>query len=141
MKYMMFFLGMIITGGASAQSKDEIAVAKAVEELRIAMVDADQQKLQSLTSEKLSYGHSGGAIDNKTVFVQKLTSGASDFQTLEFSAQTISVNGNVAIVRHELNGKTNDGGKPGEVHLKVLLVWQKEKSKWILIARQAVKLQ
>ncbi|MEK7226911.1 MAG: nuclear transport factor 2 family protein, partial [Bacteroidota bacterium] len=34
---------------------------------------------------------------------------------------------------------TNDGGKPGEVHLLVMLVWQKQGGKWILLARQAVK--
>ncbi|MEQ1678647.1 MAG: hypothetical protein ABL876_18265 [Chitinophagaceae bacterium] len=44
------------------------------------------------------------------------------------------------MVRHILNAKTNDGGKPGEVHLRVLLVWQKTGGKWVLLARQAVKM-
>ena len=39
-----------------------------------------------------------------------------------------------------LNAKTNDGGKPAEVHLKVLLIWQKGKSGWKLLARQAIKI-
>jgi len=141
MKYIMFFFALLITELAVAQSKDETAVSKSVEELRVAMLKGDQQKLQSLTSSKLSYGHSGGAIDDKTVFVQKLTNGSSEFVTLEFPAQTISINGDVAIVRHEMHGKTNDGGKPGEIHLKVLQVWQKEKRNWVLVARQAIKMQ
>jgi ketosteroid isomerase-like protein len=124
-----------------AQSKQETAVANAVEQLRKAMVDADSVMLDKLTSPQLSYGHSGGAIDDKTVFVQKIVSGKSDFVTMEFPGQTISVSKNTAIVRHKLNAVTNDGGKPGEVHLAVLLVWQKLHGQWKLLARQAVKVQ
>lgn len=124
-----------------AQSKQETAVANTVEQLRKAMVDADSLMLDKLTSPQLSYGHSGGAIDDKTAFVQKIVSGKSDFVTLEFSGQTISVSKNTAIVRHKLNAVTNDSGKPGEVHLAVLLVWQKLDGQWKLLARQAVKVQ
>ncbi len=61
--------------------------------------------------------------------------------TLEFADQTISIDRDVAIVRHKLNATTNDSGKPGEVHLAVLLVWQKQQGAWKLLARQAVKNQ
>jgi ketosteroid isomerase-like protein len=105
------------------------------------MVDADSVMLDKLTSPQLSYGHSGGAIDDKTVFVQKIVSGKSDFVTMEFPGQTISISKNIAIVRHKLNAVTNDSGKPGEVHLNVLLVWQKLHGQWKLLARQAVKVQ
>ena len=37
------------------------------------------------------------------------------------------------------NATTNDGGKPGTVKLKVLLIFQKENGAWKLLARQAVK--
>jgi hypothetical protein len=124
-----------------AQTKQETAVANAVEQLRKAMVDADSVMLDKLTSPQLSYGHSGGAIDDKTVFVQKIVSGKSDFVTMEFPGQTISISKNTAIVRHKLNAVTNDSGKPGEVHLAVLLVWQKLHGQWKLLARQAVKVQ
>jgi Domain of unknown function (DUF4440) len=123
-----------------AQTKQEKAVANAVEQLRKAMVDADSAMLDQLTSPQLSYGHSGGALDDKTVFVQKIVSGKSDFVTMEFPGQTISISKNTAIVRHKLNAVTNDGGKPGEVHLAVLLIWQKLHGQWKLLARQAIKL-
>lgn len=122
-----------------AQTKQEKAVANAVEQLRKAMVDADSVMLDKIISPQLSYGHSGGAIDDKNVFVQKIVSGKSDFVTMEFAGQTITVSKNTAIVRHKLNAITNDNGKPGEVHLAVLLVWQKLHGHWKLLARQAVK--
>jgi ketosteroid isomerase-like protein len=124
----------------NAQSKQEKAVVNAVEQLRKAMVDADSVMLDKLISGQLSYGHSSGHIDDKTSFIQKISSGKSDFVTLEFVEQSISFSKNTAIVRHKLNAVTNDNGKPGEVHLSVLLVWQKLHGQWKLLARQAVKL-
>lgn len=130
------FLGVILF----AQSKKENQVVEANEQLRKAMVDADKAQLEKLVSEKLSYGHSGGHIDDKKEFVEKITSGKSDFVTIDLTEQTVSVSCKTAIVRHILTAKTNDGGKPGEVHLRVMLVWQKMAGKWKLLARQAVKI-
>ena len=124
-----------------AQTKQETAGANAVEQLRNAMVNADSAMLDQLTMDELSYGHSGGHVDDKKEFVQKLASGKSDFVSINFSEQTITVSGKTAVVRHKLNAFTNDNGKPGEVHLLVLLVWQKIDGKWKLLARQAVKNQ
>jgi hypothetical protein len=39
-----------------------------------------------------------------------------------------------------MTGDTNDNNKPGTVNLGVLLVWQKQKGQWKLLARQAFKL-
>ncbi|MGB3007693.1 MAG: nuclear transport factor 2 family protein [Chitinophagaceae bacterium] len=130
------FLGVILF----AQSKKENQVVEANEQLRKAMVDADKAQLEKLVSEKLSYGHSGGHIDDKKEFVEKITSGKSDFVAIDLTEQTVSVSSKTAIVRHILTAKTNDGGKPGEVHLRVMLVWQKMAGKWKLLARQAVKI-
>lgn len=122
-----------------AQTRQEKNVTVAVEQLRKAMIDGDSMALEKIVSGKLSYGHSGGHIDDKKEFVSKLASGQSDFVTIELKDQTISISGKVAIVRHTLNAITNDNGKPGEVHLFVLLIWQKQKGSWKLLARQAVK--
>jgi ketosteroid isomerase-like protein len=122
------------------QTKDEKDIADVVEQLRTAMVNGDKAVLEKLTADKLSYGHSGGHIDDKKEFVEKLTTGASDFVTIDLSEQTIGISDKVAIVRHTFNAKTNDGGKPGEAHLKVLLIWQKQKGGWKLLARQAIKI-
>lgn len=136
----LILLLLACTYGMYAQKK-ETAVAAAVEQLRKAMIDADSATLDKLTAAELSYGHSSGHLDDKSLFIQKIVTGKSDFVTLEFADQTISVNKDVAIVRHKLNASTNDNGKPGEVHLAVLLVWQKQHGSWKLLARQAVKNQ
>jgi ketosteroid isomerase-like protein len=129
---------LVFASIAKSQTSDK-AIADAVEQLRNAMVNADKASLEKLASEKLSYGHSGGAVDDKKTFVDKIVSGTSDFVSIDLTEQTISISDKVAIVRHRFDAKTNDGGKPGEAHIKVLLIWQKEKSGWKLLARQAVK--
>ncbi|AEI48699.1 nuclear transport factor 2 family protein [Runella slithyformis] len=123
-----------------AQSKDEAAVASAVEALKKAMIDADKAALESLTDEALSYGHSNGKIEDKAEFVRAIVSGESDFVTINLTEQTIKIVGNAAIVRHKLAGTTNNSGKPGTANLALLMVWQKQKGSWKLLARQAVKI-
>lgn len=124
-----------------SQTKNERDVAATVEALRKAMTEADSVMLDQLTAAKLSYGHSGGAIENKKEFIEKIVSGKSDFVSIELSNQTITLSGKTAIVRHTLDAITNNDGKPGEVHLLILLVWQQQHGSWKLLARQAVKKQ
>ena len=131
---------IVLSATLSAQSKEEEAVSKVSEELRLAMISADKAKLENLVTDQLSYGHSGGHIDDKKEFVEKIVSGKSDFVTIDITGQTILVSGKTAIVRHILKAQTNDSGKPGEVQLRVMLVWQKLKGGWKLLARQAVKI-
>lgn len=139
----IFLTALFIIAGCCfviAQDKKEKKMADAVEQLRKAMIDADKAALEELVMDKLSYGHSSGHIDDKKEFVEKLVSGRSDFVSIDLSEQTVSISGKIAIVRHILKAKTNDGGKPGEVQLRVMLVWQKQGGKWKLLARQAVKM-
>jgi ketosteroid isomerase-like protein len=122
------------------ETPDTRAVAQAVENLRKAMVTGDAAALDKIADEHLSYGHSGGKVEDKAAFIAQLTSGRSDFTDISLSEQSISVVGNTAVVRHNLSANTNDLGKgPGEVHLAVMLVWVKQKGTWKLLARQAVK--
>lgn len=123
-----------------AQSKDETAVASAVEALKKAMIDADKTALESIAADALSYGHSNGKVEDKAEFVRAIVSGESDFVTINLTEQTIKIAGNAAIVRHKLSATTNNSGKPGTANLALLMVWQKQKGGWKLLARQAVKI-
>lgn len=123
-----------------AQSKDEKEVAARVETLRKAMQDADKSALENIAAEELSYGHSTGKIEDKAAFVDAIVSGRNDFINIEATDLTVRVVGNTAIARHKLSGDVANDGKPGTINLGLLLVWQKQKNEWKLIARQAFKL-
>lgn len=144
MKLKLFLLAAILILCNSlvfSQSKEEAIVAARMEALKKAMVEADSNMLDKLTAASLSYGHSSGVVEDKKEFIEKIISGKSDFVSINLSNQTITVSGKTALVRHKLDAVTNNDGKPGEVHLLILLVWQKQGREWKLLARQAVKQQ
>jgi ketosteroid isomerase-like protein len=141
MKKISLFLLLSITQlMVKAQTKAEKDVLAAVEQMRLAMISGDRAALESIAATDLSYGHSSGKLEDKAAFVESIASGRSDFVSIELKNQTIQVTDKTALVRHELHAKTNDGGKPGEVHLGILLVWQKQSGQWKLLGRQAYKL-
>lgn len=124
-----------------AQKKEEQAVAGAVKQLNQAMIDGNNITLDELTSEQLSYGHSSGLIENKNTYITAIVDGTFGFTSIDLTDQTIAIADNVAIVRHKFSAATDDKGKqPGSVRLTVLQIWQKQKGKWLLLARQATKL-
>lgn len=139
----LFLINLLISISflATAQSNnEEQKILVAVEQLRQAMIDGDELNLNKLTAAGLSYGHSGGKIEDKASFVSSIASGKSDFVSIELKNQTVKILNKTAIVRHQLHAFTNDGGKSGEVNLGILLIWHKEKKQWNLVARQAYKL-
>jgi len=130
---------MLSMSAHAASNPDEQAVAAAVEELRVAMTaPINRAALEKLVDDKLSYGHSGGHVQDKQEFIKQLASGKSTFVNIALTEQSITVEDDVAIVRHILAAATNDSGKPGNVALKILLVWKKHDGHWRLLARQAV---
>jgi ketosteroid isomerase-like protein len=141
MKFSYLILLCCFCTTLQAQKKAKIQVEEAVKNLSTAMINADSALLDYLSAEALSYGHSGGAVEGKKAFIEKIISGKSDFVSINITEQQITISKKTALVRHKLDAVTNDKGKqPGEVHLKILLVWQKQKGKWKLLARQAVKI-
>ncbi|MBF4486995.1 nuclear transport factor 2 family protein [Flavobacterium sp. CSZ] len=139
----VLILMVLVSFSAFAQksnTKDETSIVNQVEILRKAMIDADGAKLKALTSDKLTYVHSNGNFQNQVEFIDGIASGKSDFVTIEFQNQTISIQNDVAIVRHVLSAHTKDDGIDRDIKIGIMLVWQKQKNNWILIARQAYKL-
>ena len=140
MKYFNLILLFLITFASIGQTKEETKVLESVENLRKLMLNPDEAGLLNLAHENLTYGHSGGKLENKAQFADAFVSGSSDFTTLEFSDISVKITGKTAIVRHFLSADSQDKGKPAaHVNLKVMLVFVKEKSGWKLLARQAIK--
>lgn len=140
-KKLIVVMSFLVAIAAFGQKKNDIqSVSDAAEKLRSAMISGEKSALESLIVPELTYGHSGGHIDDAAEFVEKLVSKKSDFVTIDISNQNIQIVGNTAIVRHHFYATTADQGKaPGDVTLDILLVWTKVKKDWKLLARQAVK--
>jgi len=104
------------------------------------MIKPDAETLDALYSEELSYGHSGGLIENKKEIIHGLTQGSFHFDTIDIKDETVQILGDIGIVRHVLTTNYSDNGKTGTLKFGILLVWRLENGKWKLLARQAAKL-
>lgn len=136
----LLFLFCVPAPGVIAQSNGEAKVAAAASALNKAMIDADKNVLESLTAEELSYGHSGGKIENKSAFIEALVSGTVDFSAIDVTDQTIRLAGKNAIVRNIFRASLTNEGKPVELTIGSMMVWSKIKGRWKLLARQGYKL-
>ena len=125
---------------AADPAAEEAAVAAAVDSLNKGILDPEQALLENIASEYLSYGHSGGKIQNKAEFVDDLLNGPFDFETVETADQVISLAGDNAIVRHTFISKASNAGEPVDIKIGNLLVWKKKDGQWKLLARQAFRL-
>lgn len=139
-----FFMLLLVTGSLLAKAQSAATAAAGVNEvnavvdrLRTAMLTGNKEELESVLADDLTYGHSGGKIENKADFVDAITTRKSDFKTITFSKQTVTVQEDIAIVRHLLTADTNDGGKPAHINLGIVLVLRKTGQDWKLIARRA----
>jgi hypothetical protein len=133
-------LGFSAQSFSATKSEKNVKQLEArVEQLRKAMVDGDATQLKEISATELNYGHSGGHVENQAEFIEKIVSGKSDFVTIELKDQQIQIVKDIAIVRHNLVGTTSNLGKPGVVDIGVMLIWQKQRGEWKLLARQAFK--
>lgn len=134
----LMMLGAITLTAQKAVKKSK-EVEGVIKQFTQALIDGNGSVLKQLTYPDLKYAHSTGLIQNRQEFIDGITSGRSDFVSIDLSEQTIDVVGKTATVRHILFAKTNDNHVPGTVRLSILLVWVKNHGHWKLLARQAVK--
>ncbi|QMU27479.1 nuclear transport factor 2 family protein [Adhaeribacter radiodurans] len=137
--YVLCLLWVGLSWSSWAQTADEKQVAAAVEIFKNALTTADKKLLESITADELSYGHSSGKVEDKAAFVNGVLNDPIKFNIIDLQDQTIRVAGNTALVRHAFNAKITNNGTPGEIKIRNLLVWQKQKGQWKLLARQAFK--
>jgi len=141
MKKILFFFIFLssVTVASYAQSGDEKQVAAAVETFKKALTSRDKNLLESISAEELSYGHSSGKVEDKAAFINGVLNDPIHFDEIDLQDQTIKLAGNTAIVRHAFNAKITNNGTPGEIKIRNLLIWQKQKGQWKLLARQAFR--
>lgn len=133
--FLCLFSGYVAATPA-ATDKD---VAQAVDHLTQAMLHKDIPELNALTAENLTYGHSSGKIQDKQAFIADIETGKSAFKTLEMQNQTITVSGDVALVRHHFSAQALKGTEVVPTEIENFQIWQKQDGKWLLVGRQAFK--
>jgi ketosteroid isomerase-like protein len=131
-------LGSVALGRvAFGQSADAASVEQQVEALRKLMINPERQGLDAIFADQLTYGHSDGRVQKKEEVVDSLVNHRSVFHSITLSQQSVTVSGDVAVVRHRFQADAVSNGTPGHPDIKVLQVWQKQGGQWRLLVRQA----
>jgi hypothetical protein len=122
-----------------AESADEAAVRKALDNLGKAMVAADKAALEAVVSDQLSFGHTSGRVETKAEFVGNILDKKPIFKSITASDTTVSVVGNNAIARHTAAVDLVAGGKEISIKVGVMTVWVRDGGSWKLLAHQSFK--
>jgi ketosteroid isomerase-like protein len=139
-KHALLVMTFLVAGAmVVGQPGEENDITASIESLKKAMLTVDTAALNQLTAEKLSYGHSSGLVEDKKEFIRKMTSKENVYTNIIISEQGITMSGDVAIVRNLQEVFVNNEGKPAQLKLIVMMVWQKQDKQWKLLARQAVR--
>ncbi len=143
MKNLILIATFLLVGSSCfAQSKDEKKLVERTYLLSHTVFGAkDSMTLEDLFGKKASYGHSGGKIETREEAVAAISKNQSVYTDTSVSNISVMINKDVAIVRHLFKAKeTNKEGKITPLNFTMMLAWVKEKGKWRLMGRQAVKL-
>src|SRR6516165_7403626 len=88
---------LLHNAAAAAESGDEAAVSQAVDALRKALLEADKARLQQLSADQLSYGHSDSRVQTKAEFIDGVMTRKAIVKTLSFPELSVAVVGDAAI--------------------------------------------
>ena len=116
---------------------DDVA-AKHISELEAkryqAMTDADIDTLEELFSTNMVYTHSDASTDSKQSYLDKLASGHFDYGPIEHPEHSIVVQGDCALVFHDMRGEVRGGDQVRVLNSRSLAVGVRENERWVLLA-------
>jgi hypothetical protein len=138
---MKFYLLIItVTLSSLVIGQDTTGLKKATVLLNEALLKKDSSVLMQLLDNNIGYGHSNGWIQGKSEVVQDFSSGKISYTKLEVSDEKLQIQKQAVAIRNITNVEGIVSGNTFKMSLQVLQVWKRIKGKWVLIARQSVKL-
>lgn len=125
---------------AFSQLGREAEVWARVEALNKAIFeDKNSAAIEDLVSNAVTYGHSTGVIENKSAMVHTSVSSTDVYKNISQERQGAMFAGQTVIIRYILRADVIKDGNTTPLNIGILQVWAKDKGKWRLFARQAVK--
>lgn len=141
MKFITVIILLFSLQALQAQSSKEEAVWQRVELLNKSVFGSkDSVVMKDLVSSRLSYGHSGGNLEDKATMVTKASLSPTVYKSPTTERISILFEKKTAIVRQIFRAISVEKGLETPLNLAILQVWAKEGGKWKLLARQAVKI-
>lgn len=141
MKKLLFIVFLAFcTSFVYSQAGREAEIWAKVEALNKAIFETkDSAAIQDLVAENVTYGHSTGLIENKPVMLHNAVSAPDVYKNLSLERLGTTYAGQSVIVRYILRAEVLKDGNTAPLNIGIMQVWGKDKGKWRLFARQAVK--
>ena len=124
------------------QSKDEKALMERTYLLSHTVFGSkDSVTIEDLFAKTATYGHSSGKIETRAEAIDAIVHNKVLYTDTSLRIENIVLNGKTAIVRSVFKAKQNNpDGNAAALNLHIMQVWVKERGKWRLMGRQALKL-
>jgi hypothetical protein len=141
MKKLLSIALLLISLNVFAQSTEE-KVWKRVEELTKAVFETkDSVALEGLVNKYVTYAHSSGVVEDRPTMIRAAVSTPLKYKNISIERGSINIDGKTAVLRHNLRGiSVDERGTESPLNLGILQVWKKNRGKWQIWARQAVRI-
>ncbi|HJS21254.1 MAG TPA: nuclear transport factor 2 family protein [Steroidobacteraceae bacterium] len=132
----LLFLGAC----AAIQANPDESVEQVERRRFAAMVAQDLAALEPLLAEDLTYGHSNGAFENKSEFLETIREGRLRYEAIGVQELAVRQYGNVAIVTGRILISGRAGTGPVMLNLRYTDAYVKRDGRWQLVAWQSTRL-
>ena len=134
---MLCVLSSSMMFGGTPKPDAKNAVLAAEQAFVNAVLKRDKAALDKLLADDLVYVHSSSKVESKADVIQVISSGATEYESIEFKDTNVRQYGDVVITTHKATIKTK---QTGVANLFVTHVWVKNKGGWQFASRQASRL-
>ncbi len=141
MKTVVLLILICFGSKAYAQNQDSLKLLAAVNAFHQALIQKNTLSINQVTDKALSYGHSNGWVESKNEMMKNLETNYIGYQSIEMDSVSVVLNNYMANVRFNAAIKATLKGNAEQYLLKVLEVWIKKGNRWILFARQSLKIK
>ena len=139
MRLLLGIIFLLASSAAFTQITEEAKLLKTVTEFHKALVDKNTVSINQQTDKGLSYGHSNGWVQTKADLIKDFETNYISYQNIKEDSVTITRNGTMANVRFVADITATMKATTNTYRLKVLEVWVKKGNRWLLFARQAIR--
>ena len=138
----LFLIALLFFSLATfAQSKEEKIWTRSNDLSKAVFETKDSKALEDLVASGVTYGHSGGNLEDKKTMISKAVASKTTYKNIEFERVSLDRDGKTAVLRHIFRATSVDNGVETPLNLSIIQVWKKQSGEWRLWARQAVKIQ
>lgn len=137
-KWILILASAAVLSAATPDAKTEKEVLAALDAYKQAMIKKDPAVLAKVLSDDLAYTHSSNTHEDKAAVIASLK-GPNSAQQIDFKNPKVTVYGNTAIVKGDVDFHNINAGVATVAKLNVLHVLVKGPQGWQLVARQATR--